>query len=94
MFSEFYFYLAAYIENIDKEKEFAVKNDIYPTIYRIDRIAEVHVLDEHFRIPYRDRFEEGEYRKKIQFMFGGRVQKRSEMVSRCGCEARGMPLRS
>lgn len=75
MFSEFYFYLAAYIENIDKEKEFAVKNDIYPTIYRIDRIAEIHVLDEHFKIPYKDRFEEGEYRKKIQFMYGGREQK-------------------
>ena len=75
MFSEFYFYLAAYIENIDKEKEFSVKNDIYPTIYRIDRIADIQVLDEHFKIPYRDRFEEGEYRKKIQFMYGGRIQK-------------------
>jgi predicted DNA-binding transcriptional regulator YafY len=75
MFSEFYFYLAAYIDNIDKEKEFAVPNDIYPTIYRIDRITEIRVLDEHFKIPYRDRFEEGEYRKRIQFMYGGRLQK-------------------
>lgn len=75
MFSEFYFYLAAYIENIDKEKEFSVQNDIYPTIYRMDRIAELTVLNEHFKIPYRDRFEEGEYRKKIQFMYGGKAQK-------------------
>lgn len=75
MFSEFYFYLAAHIENIDREKEFAVKNDIYPTIYRMDRIAEVKVLDEHFKEKYKDRFEEGEYRKRIQFMYGGKLQR-------------------
>lgn len=75
MFSEFYFYMAAYIDNIDKEKEFHVANDMYPTIYRIDRITELKVLDEHFKIPYKDRFEEGEYRKRIQFMFGGKLQR-------------------
>lgn len=75
MFSEFYFYLAANIQNIDREKEFQNANDIYPTIYRIDRIRELRVLDEHFRIPYKDRFEEGEYRKRIQFMYGGRLRK-------------------
>lgn len=75
MFSEFYFYMAAYIENIDKAKDFHVANDIYPTIYRIDRITELKVLEEHFKIPYKDRFEEGEYRKRIQFMFGGKLQR-------------------
>ena len=75
MFSEFYFYLAAYIDNIDKEKEFHVANDIFPTIYRIDRIQELKILERQFKIPYKDRFEEGEYRKRIQFMFGGRLQK-------------------
>ena len=30
MFSEFYFYLAAYIEGIDKEKEFQNPDDIFP----------------------------------------------------------------
>lgn len=74
MFSEFYFYLAAYIENIDKAKAFENPDDIYPTIYRIDRISDVMVLDEHFKIPYRERFQEGEYRKRIQFMYGGRLQ--------------------
>ena len=68
MFSEFYFYLAANIENIDREKEFQNAEDKFPTIYRIDRIQELKVLDEHYRIPYKDRFEEGEYRKRIQFM--------------------------
>lgn len=75
LFSEFYFYLAAHIDNIDKENEFQVANDVFPTIYRIDRILELEVLDEHFKIPYKDRFEEGEYRKRIQFMFGGKLQK-------------------
>lgn len=75
MFSEFYFYLAAYIEDIDKKKAFENADDIYPTIYRLDRICDVKVLKEHFTIPYGERFEEGEYRKRIQFMYGGRLQK-------------------
>lgn len=75
MFSEFYFYLTAYIENIDKESEFRNKKDAYPTIYRIDRIQSFEVLDRHFDIPYRDRFEEGEFRKRIQFMYGGELKK-------------------
>lgn len=75
MFSEFYFYLAANIENIDREKAFQNAEDKFPTIYRIDRIQELKVLDEHYRIPYKDRFEEGEYRKRIQFMQGGRLQR-------------------
>lgn len=75
MFSEFYFYLAANIENIDKEKRFDNADDKFPTIYRIDRIQHLKVLDEHYKIPYKDRFEEGEYRKRIQFMQGGRLQR-------------------
>ena len=75
MFSEYYFYLAAHIENIDREAEFENANDKFPTIYRIDRIRSLEVLKEQFQIPYRNRFEEGEYRKRIQFMQGGRMQR-------------------
>lgn len=75
MFSEFYYYLTAYIDNIDKEKEFQNPNDPFPTIYRIDRLKEIRVLEEHFTIPYRERFEEGEFRKRVQFMYGGRLRK-------------------
>jgi len=75
LFSEFYFYMAAQIENIDREKDFQIANDPFPTIYRIDRIRQLKVLDEHFHVPYKDRFEEGEYRKRIQFMYGGKLQK-------------------
>lgn len=75
MFSEFYFYLTAFIEGIDKKVEFHDPDDIFPTIYRIDRIQNYTVLDKHFNIPYRDKFEEGEFRKRIQFMYGGKLRR-------------------
>ena len=59
-----------------KDKEnFEVPGDIYPTIYRIDRIKKVKVLNKTFKILHKDRFEEGEFRKRIQFMYGGRLQR-------------------
>ena len=75
MFSEYYFYLTAFIDDEDVRKGFDVINDAFPTIYRIDRIKSMRVLDERFHIPYTSRFEEGEFRKRIQFMYGGRLQK-------------------
>lgn len=75
MFSEFYFYLTAFIEGIDKNAEFENKDDLFPTIYRIDRIISYRILDEHFTILYKDRFQEGEFRKRIQFMYGGALQR-------------------
>lgn len=75
MFSEYYFYLTAFIYDIDKEKEFTNKDDVSPTIYRIDRIEDFTVLDEHFDVPYKDRFEEGEFRKRVQFMYGGTLRR-------------------
>lgn len=74
MFSEYYFYLTAFIDD-DVKNDFDVLNDSFPTIYRIDRIKELNVLDERFHIPYSSRFEEGEFRKRIQFMYGGQLQK-------------------
>lgn len=75
MFSEFYFYLIAFIDDEKVRKDFDVLNDSFPTIYRIDRIRFFQVLDERFQIPYKNRFEEGEFRKRIQFMYGGELQK-------------------
>lgn len=72
MFSEYYFYLTAFLED---KANFDNPDDLFPTIYRIDRIHSLKVLDEHFRVPYKDRFEEGEFRKRVQFMFGGKLQK-------------------
>lgn len=72
MFSEYYFYLCAYM-CASEENPDVIKRP-FPTIYRIDRIVEYEVLDEHFHVPYADRFEEGEFRKRIQFMFGGELR--------------------
>lgn len=76
MFSEFYFYMTGFIDDKDEvTKHFDVINDSFPTIYRIDRIKSLKVLNEHFSIPYKDRFEEGEFRKRVQFMYGGKIQR-------------------
>lgn len=75
MFSEFYFYLTAFIEDEKMMKYFDVIDDSFPTIYRIDRIKSMKVLEEKFHIPYKDRFEEGEFRKRIQFMYGGKLRR-------------------
>lgn len=71
MFSEYYFYLTAFLED---KTDFDNPDDLFPTIYRIDRIKSVKVLNEHFRVPYAKRFEEGEFRKRVQFMYGGRLE--------------------
>ena len=77
MFSEFYFYLVGFIdkENQLEKIKFEVENDPFPMIYRIDRIKEYAVTDTHFNVPYQNRFEEGEFRKRVQFMYGGKLQK-------------------
>lgn len=75
MFSEYYFYLTAFIDDDKLREHFDVINDSFPTIYRIDRIKSMNILDERFHIPYSSRFEEGEFRKRIQFMYGGKLQK-------------------
>ena len=75
LFSEYYFYLVGFIKGIDKEKAFENANDPFPTIYRIDRIKELEPLNEGFVISSSKRFEEGEFRKRIQFMYGGRIRK-------------------
>ena len=74
LFSEYYFYLAAFIEGIDKKEHFANPEDRSPTIYRVDRIESFTVTHDRFDIPYKDRFQEGEMRKRIQFMYGGKLR--------------------
>ena len=64
MFSDFYFYMAAFIPE---------KHTEYPTIYRIDRLESFDILNETFEVPYKNRFEEGEFRKRVQFMYGGEL---------------------
>ena len=72
MFSEYYFYLTAFLE--DKEG-FENPDDLFQTIYRIDRIQSFKVMNERFAVPYKDRFQEGEFRKRVQFMYGGKLER-------------------
>jgi hypothetical protein len=87
MFSEYYFYLTAFIEDKKVREKFNVIDDSFPTIYRIDRIQSLRILDEKFHVPYSSRFEEGEFRKRIQFMFGGKLRKVSFEYSGFSIEA-------
>ena len=73
MFSEFYFYMTAFIEW--QENENPHSDSLYPTIYRVDRIQNCKVSDEHFTVPYKERFQEGEFRKRVQFMFSSAFHK-------------------
>lgn len=75
MFSEYYFYLVAFIDSEKVRENFNVLNDAFPTIYRIDRLQGLKLLDEKFYVPYKNRFEEGEFRKRIQFMYGGKLRR-------------------
>lgn len=75
VFSEYYFYVTAFIDDEKIKSNFDVVNDSFPTIYRIDRILDFKILNEKFYIPYNSRFEEGEFRKRVQFMYGGKLQK-------------------
>lgn len=66
MFSEYYFYLIAHSYQSDED---------YNIVYRIDRIIDYNITDQHFQLRYRDRFEEGKFRKRVQFMMAGHLLK-------------------
>ncbi len=66
MFSEFYFYLICYMS--DETKDF-------PTVFRIDRIEKIKGTKEHYSVSYKEQFSEGEFRKRVQFMYTGKLKK-------------------
>lgn len=66
LFSEYYFYLIAYIEGRSYE---------YPTIYRVDRIKDLIITDKKYKVDYSKRFQDGEFRKLIQFMHTGKLER-------------------
>lgn len=74
LFSEYYFYLNAFI--VEREKNGVCKHKYsYPAVFRIDRIKTYREAGEKFRVSYADRFEEGEFRKRIQFMYAGELMR-------------------
>ena len=74
LFSEYYFYLNAYIVEQDSNGKYVQKYD-YPAIFRVDRILDYNQTGEHFKVAYANRFEDGEFRKRVQFMYAGKLQK-------------------
>ena len=61
-FSDYYFYLIAYISD---------KDDWKPIYYRIDRIINITEHRSRFKLKKEHSFDEGELRNKIQYMFPG-----------------------
>ena len=74
VFSEYYFYLIANIVKKSRNGEYE-KIYPYPAVYRIDRILEYREIGIKFKVDYKNRFEEGVFRKRIQFMFQGKLMK-------------------
>lgn len=66
MFSDFYFYVLC---------DFPKKPSSRGISYRLDRIESYEVLTETFKRPYKERFEEGEFRKQIHYMYQGNLIK-------------------
>ena len=46
-----------------------------PTVFKIDRIGNITGTKQKFSIPYQDKFQDGEFRKRVQFMYSGPLQK-------------------
>lgn len=60
IFSEYYFYLVSYNPQYDSN-----------LLYRVDRIKDYTVTG-NIKLDYKDRFEEGKFRQRIQFMYPGK----------------------
>ncbi len=66
LFSEYYFYLVA---RPDRDVRSGGTSPV--KIYRLDRMSHVKVTESTFNVPYADRFREGEFKKRVQFMYSG-----------------------
>lgn len=65
LFSEFYFYLLAFPMD---------RNLAFPTIFRIDRINKTTITNIKFSIPYRELFNESEFKIRTPFMYSGELK--------------------
>lgn len=72
MFSEYYFYLNAFIVEKNETGKYVHRYD-YPAIFRIDRLKSYKPTDEKDNTLCTKRFEEGELRKRIQFMYARKL---------------------
>lgn len=78
MFSDFYFYLIAWLADDSK--------DFY-TVFRVDRITDMEAKDENFEVPYVKRFSESQFRSRVQFMYPGELKRVRFIYSGASVEA-------
>ena len=53
MFSEYFFYFSAFIKDENVKKSLRLQMIHVPTIYQIDRIKNLKVLEDRFSLPYK-----------------------------------------
>lgn len=88
MFNEFYFYLIGYIKS-----KAEINKDIskrFPTVFRVDRITEYRDRKEvysNIEVPHDKQLTEGEFRKRVQFMYGGELRRYTLEVDSGSVEA-------
>ncbi len=66
MFSEYYFYMPAYLHGVEKT---------YPAVFRLDRIVSYQVTNKRFSLTEQSRFQEGLFRRQVQFMQTGQLMR-------------------
>jgi len=66
IFSDYYFYLIAFIEGVERD---------YPATFRLDRIHEYAVTGNRFYVAEKNRFQDGLFRQQVQFMQTGKLMK-------------------
>lgn len=66
LFSDYYFYLVAYSNRT--QDDFVIN-------FRVDRIQDVVLTNNTFKIPYAKRFKEGEFKTRLQFMNSGPLKR-------------------
>lgn len=64
IFSDFYFYLIAFIDGTEYK---------YPAFFRVDRIKSFMVTNEHYSETLYEQYNAGEMRNCIQFMYAGEL---------------------
>ena len=76
LFSEYYFYMISFATPELEREKFKRVEDSLLVIYRLDKIKNLKVLEERFQVPLcRTISEEGEFRKRVQFMQNYSLQK-------------------
>lgn len=73
--SEYYFYLAAFSDDTEKNKASCTEKNFFPEIYRVDKLEKIQVLEQCFSALYAEGFEEGAFQKRILFRPEGEFRK-------------------